>query len=188
MNHSDRAQAVYDRADQLMRLCRALDYRAIAAHEPQAVAALQRAIEELQLPGWSGAAGRQTLLTPPASPAPVPEDRAAQLEWRRRCIEALGRAELGPRVGKVYYSNAAGRQVPFREAPHKRGLPVFDLVVGADFSPVEGYHGIFIGRADVSSCVLPLEGGCWQVRERVPCDGLARMVEVVSLLSAGFPV
>lgn len=182
MNHSDKAQAVYERADQLVRLCRELDYGAITAHQPLAVAALQRVVEALQLPPVRAEGSRDDQADPAA------EDKLAVLERRRQFIEALGKAELGPRVGKLYYSNAAGRQIAFREAPHKRGLPAFDLVVSADFSPVEGYHGIFIGSRDVASCVLPLDAQCWQVRERATFDSLEQMVDVVSLLSAGFPL
>jgi hypothetical protein len=80
--------------------------------------------------------------------------------------------------------------VAFRDAPHKLGLPQFDMVVGPDYAPVSGYHGVFIGNQEVMSCVLPLpaESHQWQVRERQRFSDLTQVVDLVSLLSAGFPV
>jgi hypothetical protein len=179
-------------AETLVALCKQLDYQQIIAHDAKAVAALQDAIRLIRgsLPikdeALSDYAERQSVHVA----EPVVIDKAALLERRRQFVEALGRAGLADRLGKIYASGAETRLIGFRDAPHKRGLPQFDMVVGPDFSPIAGYHGIFIGTQEVFSFVLPhpADDHIWQVRERHRFNALERMVDLVSMLSAGFPV
>lgn len=178
-------------AETLVGLCKQLDYSQIIAHDPQAVAALQDAIRLIRgtLPATDDMltdyAQAQTTVS-----ASQNLDKGAQLERRRLFVEALGKAGLADRLGKIYSTGAETRVIPLRDAPHKRGLPQFDMVVGPDFSPQAGYHGIFIGSQEVYAFVLPLpaEENIWQVRERHRFSELERMVDVVGMLSAGFPV
>jgi hypothetical protein len=179
MNNNDKARALYEQAVQLVDTCRRLDYAAILAHRPEAVAALSQAVDALRL---------ELPRRPPADLAPAVA--ATAQKRRRRLVEALSHAGLGSRLGKLYCSAVDERLVPFREVPHKRGLPAFDMVVAADFAPVDGYHGIFIAAGEVFSGVLPLPADAfdWQRRERVRYTDLEQMVDRVASLSAGFPV
>lgn len=192
MNPKTNLPEVLSQAETLVELCKQLDYAQIVAHEPAAVAALQSAIRAIRgsvpisdeaLANYASRQAASTVVEPVA-------DKAALLERRRRFVEALGSAGLADRLGKIYATGAATRLVPLRDAPHTRGLPQIDMVVGPDFSPQAGYHGIFIGSQEVFSFVLPepAEEHLWQVRERHRFTELSRMVDLVSMLSAGFPV
>jgi hypothetical protein len=200
MTDNDDVQAVFEQAEELLQLCRSLNYRAIVAHDPAAVGALREAVRILRqsirseesLADYTATRPRRTARssTPNTIRAKPGAARDKLLERRRRCVEALSLAGLGIRLGKIYCTTDERRQVAFRETPHKTGLPQFDMVVGPDFSPVNGYHGIFIGEQEVMSCVLPLPGEShqWQVRERERFADIAQMVDLVGLLSAGFPL
>lgn len=178
-------------AETLVGLCKQLDYPQIIAHDPKAVAALQDAIRLIKgtLPRGDDMLADYAQAQASVSAPPI-IDKGAQLERRRLFVEALGRAGLADRLGKIYSTGAEARVIPLRDAPHKRGLPQFDMVVGPDFSPQAGFHGIFIGSQEVYAFVLPLpaEENIWQVRERHRFSELERMVDLVGLLSAGFPV
>jgi hypothetical protein len=117
-------------------------------------------------------------------------EKAALLERRRHFVEALSQGGLGKRLGKVYSSVDDRRLLAFREVPHQQGLPKFDMVVGPDYSPISGLHGIFIGAHEVMSCVLPspAESHHWQVRERHQYTKPSQVVDLVSMMSAGFPI
>jgi hypothetical protein len=194
LSNNDKIQTIFEQADELLRLCKGLDYEAIVAHQPAAVEALQDAVRVLKqsLPrndeGLNNYAQRQQ---GPTAAAPQPaESKDALLERRRRFVEAFSHAGLGDRLGKLYCTETDRRQVAFREAPHKLGLPQFDMVVGPDFTPTAGYHGIFISNQEVMSCVLPSPANAhqWQVRERHRFADIEQVVDLVSMLSAGFPV
>jgi len=190
LDNKNKLQAQLDRALSLLQLCQRVDHAAVLAHEPVAVETLHEVVRIL----------RSSLLAedlfPSASepdedePAMAQQGKSALLERQRRFVEALSRAGLGDRLGKLYCSTAERRLVAFREAPHKRGLPQFDMVVAADYAPLSGYHGIFVGAQEVVSCVLPLpaESHQWQVRDRHRFSDATRAAELVSLMSAGFPV
>jgi hypothetical protein len=157
------------------------------------VAALQDAVRTLRqtLPRSDEALNNYaTTQKGPTAGAQTLESKDVILERRRRFVEALSHAGLGDRLGKLYFTDAERRQIAFREAPHKLGLPQFDMVVGPDYAPIAGYHGIFIGQQEVMSCVLPVPVGNheWQVRERHRFASLEQVVDLVSAMSAGFPV
>lgn len=190
VNDKDDIDHLLRQAVDLVEMCKRLDYQQIIAHKPEAVEALKDAMRILR---GSLPKGNETLENYAAKPEvrePAPIDKVALLERRRQLVEAFGHAGLAERLGKVYCSETAQRLLPFKDIPHKQGLPQFDLVVGPDFAPQSGYHGIFIGEQEVLSCVLPLPCDTvqWQIRERHRFADLDQVVDLVSMLSAGFPM
>lgn len=189
VNSKDEIQQLLSQAGDLVEMCKRLDYQQIIAHKPEAVAALKDAMRIIR-----GSINDNESLDDYASKQvvrePTPEEKAALLERRRQLVEVLGHAGLAERMGKVYSTEASQRLIPFKDIPHKHGLPQFDLVVGPDFSPQSGFHGIFIGEQEVMSCLLPAPAGSvqWQIRERHRFASLDQAVDLVGLLSAGFPV
>ena len=190
MSHKDDMDHLLRQAVDLLEMCKRLDYQQIIAHKPEAVAALKDAVRIIRgsLPEGDEFLENYALKSEVREPAAV--DKAALLERRRQLVEAFGQAGLAERLGKVYSTEAAQRLIPFKDIPHKQGLPQFDLVVGPDFSPQGGFHGIFIGEKEVMSCMLPLPCDTvrWQIRERHRFANLDQVVDLVSMLSAGFPV
>ncbi len=189
VNSKDDIQQLLSQAVDLVEMCKRLDYQQIIAHKPEAVAALKDAVRIIR-----GSIDDSESLADYASQqvvrGPTPEEKAALLERRRQLVEVLGHAGLAGRMGKVYSTEASQHLIPFKDIPHKQGLPQFDLVVGPDFSPQSGFHGIFIGEQEVMSCLLPAPAETlqWQVRERHRVANLDQAVDLVGLLSAGFPV
>lgn len=190
MEKKENLRELFREAEEFIQLFSKLDYAAILAHEPAAVAELQDVVRTI-----GGAVPSDESLEDYAAKAaaPIPgasdDDKVSLAERRRSFVEALGNAGLGGRLGKVYCTATDTRQTPFRDVPHKQGLPQFDMVVAADFSPQSGYHGIFIGAQEVMSWALPAPyEGSWQLRERHRFASLDQMVELTGLLSAGFPV
>lgn len=185
------------RAEELTRLCRSVDYQSVLAHDSAAVAALQDVLQVLKKtlpPGGDNLADYASAQAPMRRKhSETPEAQAekkALLERRRHFVEAFSQAGLGNRLGKVYSSLDDRRLVALREAPHQMGLPKFDMVVGPDYSPVNGLHGIFISGQEVISCVLPSPGEehQWQIRERHRFANNLQVVDLVSMLSAGVPI
>lgn len=197
MDSKENMKELIQRAEELTRLCKSVDYESVLAHDSAAVAALQDVLQTLKktLPR-----GNEDLAdyasAQPASRKRQPEgpeseaEKKALLERRRIFVEAFSQAGLGNRLGKIYSPLDDRRLVAFREVPHQEGLPKFDMVVGPDYSPISGLHGIFIGSQEVMSCVLPVPGEShqWQVRERHRFANNLQVVDLVSMLSAGFPI
>ena len=190
MNNKENLDQLLRQAVDLVEICKQLDYQEIIAHKPEAVAALQNAVRLIRgtLPVNEEPLDSYAEKQPERPERTV--DKAALLERRRLFVEALGQAGLADRLGKVYCTESAQRLVAFREIPHKHGLPQFDMVVGPDYSPQSGYHGIFIGEQEVMSCLLPqpFDTMQWQIRERHRFSNREQVVDLVSMLSAGFPV
>lgn len=186
----DDIQQLLNQAVDLVELCKRLDYQQIIAHKPEAVQALQDAMRVIRGTLSDSGESLEDYAAKPEVREPQPVDKAALLERRRQLVEVLGHAGLAERLGKVYNTEAVQRLIPFKDIPHKQGLPPFDLVVGPDFAPQSGFHGIFIGEQEVMSCLLPLPGNTvqWQIRERHRFASLEQAVDLVSMLSAGFPV
>lgn len=185
------------RAEELTRLCRSVDYQSVLAHDSEAVAALQDVLQVLKktLPrdneDLGDYASAQSATRPKRPEGPETDaEKKALLERRRHFVEAFSQAGLGNRLGKIYSPLDDRRLIAFREAPHQEGLPKFDMVVGPDYSPISGLHGIFISSQEVLSCVLPSPGEAhqWQVRERHRFANNLQVVDLVSMLSAGFPI
>lgn len=200
-DNNDSSKTLYDEAGRIVRLCETLDFEGIVQHRPNAVSVLQNVVRVLKvsLPrrgadGLADYANAQILpVTSIKAEAPLEvsaEEKVLLQQRRREVLESLSQAGLGGRLGKVYSTGVEGRLQPFREAPHKNGLPAFDMVMAPDFSPESGLHGIFIAAQEVMSCVLPgaEANRLWQVRERARYNTPEELVDFVSLMSAGFPV
>ncbi len=197
MNNNGRPESLYDEAGRVVRLCETLDFEGIVQHRPKAVSALQNVVRTLNLTlprrGGDRSAVEGGIEDVRAAPVVRQKDDtdAAELQQRRRqLVEALTNAGLADRMGKIYSSLSDDHLQPFRNAPHKMGLPTFDMVLAPDFSPEAGLHGVFIGTQEVMSCLLPGADSNrpWQVRERARFGTLDEMADIVSLMSAGFPV
>ncbi len=187
MNKKDNLRELFVQADEYLQLFNRLDYAAIIAHKPDAVAVLREVVRSIR--GDSEALDSYAQ-QPQARVRGVPDDdKSSMVERRRSFVEALSHSGLGARMGKVYCTQAETRVTPFRDVPHKLGLPQFDMVVAADYSPQAGYHGIFVASHEVMSWVLPSPyDRPWQLRERHDFTSLEQMAELVGLLGAGFPV
>lgn len=196
MNNNDTPDTRYDEAGRVIRLCEALDFEGIVQHRPKAINALQNVVRTLNLtlPRRSAAErvgdGIEDARTAPAARAPVDDDAAEMAQRRRQLAESLTRAGLGDRMGKIYSTVTDQRLRPFRDAPHKMGLPAFDMVLAPDFSPEAGLHGIFVGAQEIFSALLlgADSNRTWQVRERARFGNMEELADIVSLMSAGFPV
>lgn len=195
MDNKENMKELIQRAEEFTRLCKSVDYQSVLAHDEAAVAALQDVLLVLKktLPRNDEDLGNYASAQAGARQRAAPESSAekkALLERRRIFVEAFSQAGLGNRLGKIYSSTDDRRLLAFREVPHQEGLPQFDMVVAPDYSPVGGLHGIFIGSQEVMSCVLPSpsESHQWQVRERHRFANNLQVVDLVSSLSAGFPI
>lgn len=196
MDNKENMKELIQRAEEFTRLCKSVDYQSVLAHDAAAVAALQDVLLVLKKTLPRGGedlgdyASAQVGARPRASTPDSSAEKKALLERRRHFVEAFSQAGLGNRLGKIYSSVDDRRLLAFREVPHQEGLPQFDMVVAPDYSPVGGLHGIFIGSQEVMSCVLPSppESHQWQVRERHRFANNLQVVDLVSMLSAGFPI
>ncbi len=190
MSNKDDIQQLLSQAIDLVEMCKRLDYQQIIAHKPEAVAALKDAVRIIRGSLHEADEALEDYADKPQVREPAPVDKGALLERRRQLVEVLGHAGLAERLGKVYSTEAKQRLIAFKDIPHKQGLPQFDLVVGPDFAPQGGYHGIFIAEQEVMSCLLPLPCDTvqWQIQERHRFANLDQAVDLVSTLSAGFPV
>jgi hypothetical protein len=198
VNNNDRPDSLYDEAGRVVRLCETLDFEGIVQHRPKAVSALQNVVRTLNLNLPRRIDERSPLksdsiedLRQPAVERRAASEDVAELQQRRRqLLESLTKAGLGDRMGKIYSTITNERLRPFRDVPHKTGLPAFDMVLAPDFSPEAGLHGIFISMQEVFSCLLPGADANrpWQVRERARFGNLEELADIVSLMSAGFPV
>ncbi len=169
-----------DRGERLVAGVRALNYRRLIAHDPREVEKLQQLLRELDDMELQPASAIATSLQ--GGQGNDDETRHEEI------VEELCGCGFDERMGRVYDSFAQGRSRDISEVPHDRGMPVFDTVVAADFSPVSGMHGIFISKLEVASAVLPAPGEAneWQVLARRHYTSLEEMREFVILMSAGF--
>jgi hypothetical protein len=187
-------------AVELIERCKRLDHQQIIAHKPDAVAVLKDVAGIPSSPDVTSS----TAVTSSDSIKPIenstikseigeptPAAKAALLERRRLLVEALGKASMSAQVGKVFSTESPQHLLAFKDISHKLGLPQFDLVVGPNFSPQDGYHGIFISEQEVTSCLLPLpydDSTPWQIRERHPFANIDQVKDLINMLSGGFSV
>lgn len=179
-------------AEEVVRASMSLDYQAILAHEEKAIARLNRVLQKLNinparvrdhLGNYASpqATGKGGAAPPPAEPSK--QERIQQL------IDELTKEGFGERIDKVYNSFSKERTTPIDKVPHHRGLPKFQLVLAPDFAPVSGMHGIFIVGNSVRSFVLPSDSqGGWQLVKEKGFSSTTEMVELVTLISAGFDI
>lgn len=166
-----------------------LDYKAILAHEEKAVAKLNRVLQKLSInparvrDPLGNYASRQSGARATAQPELSRKDRVQLL------TDTLAKEGFGERLDKVYNSFSKDRVTPIDRVPHHRGLPGFQIVVAPDFAPISGMHGIFIVGNTVRSFVLPSDSqGGWQLVRQKDFASMEQMVELVTLISAGFDV
>jgi hypothetical protein len=186
-------------ANKVLSGSKSLDYKRVARHDQQEIEKLWQVLNELDImPGqaWCDQFN-QHAHTSAVSGKSVGRERAdvsgmtereAKITRRSEIIEEINEGGFGDRVGKVYDSFAEQRVIALRDVPHRRGLPVFEVVVAPDFAPISGMHGIFISNLEVASAILafPCDEHDWQVLNRKNYLSLEEMTEYVTLLSAGF--
>lgn len=191
-----------ERAEEILTLSKGLNYAEIAKHNPEEIEKLKRAITRIGVEARSATSLADEASTESASTkqteattrqtAESDDDidlRLNETVARRADITAQLQIEgMDDRVGQLYSSASDNRRIEFKQAPHHRGIPPFDLVVAPDFAPAQGLHGIFIAQSEVLSIVLPSDGhqDSWTILKRKDYRSLEEMSEYLMLLSAGF--
>jgi hypothetical protein len=183
-------------AEKFLSSCKQVDYQRVLEHDVKAVDDLYAVLRELQLrplsPGWAVHAVKDSRSAGAGlDVVPTMKDEVAvhsEVTRREEIFDEISEQGFGERLDKVYDSFADGRIRPIRKVPHRNGLPFFNAVVAADFSPISGLHGVFISNSEVVSAVLPFpcEAHEWQLQARKTYSTLAEMTEYVTLLAAGF--
>ncbi len=184
----DNPDNIVDLAGMVISASRSLDYGRIRDHDPEAVARLQEVLVQLRI----HSAGASDSLTDYASPQTGPsgddgEDATAQR--RETLVNSLSAEGFAERIDHAYNSFSKDRMTPIDRVPHHRGLPPYDLVLAPDFAPLSGLHGIFITANKVMSLVLPSDiqpSGDWQLLREKSFSTAEEMVEIVTLVAAGF--
>ena len=190
--------SVWDEAVQLVTVSQAIDYQQIIANNRAEVAKLRKVVEAIRrkrLPADEALimdpgplAKAQDVGVMKSQGVPSREDPDVQRARRQDITRALVREGFDARLAKVYCSDTVSRSLAFKSVPHRYGLREFDMVIAPDFCPQAGMHGIFIGRKEVYSAILvnPAERNDWRVLKQGPYQTLDEMVELVTLLAAGF--
>ena len=200
------SEDILSQADVLLAASQHLDYPGIIAHKPMAVEKLKAVISDLRINSGgssellsdyaskqAGPGGSQAQRAPPAADkgGRVAESEGAIKVRRQAMTQRLSGEGFADHIGCVYNSFSQSRSTPFNQVPHRIGLPPFDVVVAADFSPVAGMHGVFISANEIMSIILPSEGGgatSWQVLSKKGFQNEEEMLEYVTLIAAGFDV
>ena len=187
---------IMEQASSLLRASRSLDYPAILRHEPASVARLREVIARLGLSAnGSAVKTRRSTLTSVNTDTTVLRVAADQAKSKpvatnrlQELVQRLGEEGFSERLAHIYDSQSVSRSIAFKQAPHRYGLPGFDMVVAPDFSPVQGLHGIFITALEVFTAVLPSPASEheWKILKRREYQGIDQLLEYVTLLSAGF--
>ncbi|MEE8056304.1 MAG: hypothetical protein V3T17_00500 [Pseudomonadales bacterium] len=198
------SDAILADADKLLAACKKLDFNGIANHDAAEVSKLKSVLIELSIkiahskdaldnyaskqagPKAGGHASGSRLNTDTEQTI---ESKKVTTVRRQKMLEYLQQGGFRERIGKVYNSFSRGRSAVFQDVPHRRGLPPFDLVVSADYVPVAGFHGIFISDSELMSIVLSSDsqsGEDWEILKRKSYQTLEEMVEMVTLIAAGF--
>lgn len=195
------SKTILDSADELIEASRSLDYSGIINDDDAALSQLNAVLKRLSINQFDNddllddyaskqahASTAKAADTFAVDEAINPEQSAA-IERQQQIADIISQEGLQDRLGKVYNSFANDRVLEFNNVPHQRGLPPFDLVFAADYSPLSGLHGIFISADEVMSIVLPSDAGGdtdWQVLKRRQYSNPDELMEFVTLLSAGF--
>ena len=195
------ANKVVEQAEQVLGALKTLDFSAIAGHDLAATKQLKAVLSDLRV----GHLETESRVSEDHPESIQPEmlntvDETELLESSSvetmsvnenndTIISLLEQEGFEGRIGKVYNSFAAGRTMPFDESPHQNGLPNFEWVVAADYSPEKGLHGIFISDQQVMSIVLSLakdKKHQWTLIKSKDYSTREDMLEYVTALSAGF--
>ena len=176
---------IINQADQLVNAVRGIDLEAVVAHQPEAVQHLEAVLVMLNAARSDEA---KEGLQSECGGEPQQESRADQLVRHSQILGSLKKEGFDGRLGKVYNSTSDDRMMEFRLVPHREELPAFDMVVAADYTPSAGLHGIFISAKQVYSVFLaaPTDQNKWQVLKSRSYQTMDEMIEIVTLLSAGF--
>lgn len=168
---------IINQTDLLVNAIRGIDFEAVAAHQPKAVQQLEAVLAMLNVGHSDGCAAENPQ-----------ESRQDQLIRHSKILSSLKEEGFDGRLGKVYSSTAEKRMMAFRQVPHRNELPAFDMVVAADYAPKTGLHGVFIDADRVYSALLvaPVDQNKWQVLKSRSYQSMDEMIEIVTLLSAGF--
>jgi len=180
-----------------------LDYRKILSHEADEIAKLRHSLAGLNIRWDSDSLGdyaskqetRQYSTDSTSKASSEGADTRAALdldtvERQGQIIESLSAEGFSERSGNVYSSFVKSRSLPFKQVPHRIGLPDFDVVVAPDFAPNPGLHGIFISAGEVMSITLAIKegntAGQWQIEKQKDYSSEEQLVDYVTLMSAGF--
>jgi hypothetical protein len=193
------SEVLLSNADKVIAACKSLDYQGIIEHKPAEVEKLKSVLRNLSicarragesLDDYARRQERQRTDTrSQAKDERVVESKKDIQARQQRIIEHLNHEGFNERIGKVYNSFSKSRSSAFNQVPHRRGLPPFDIVLAPDFAPVAGLHGIFITADEVMSVILASEGQSnsdWEIMKRKPYHSSTEMVELVTLVAAGF--
>jgi hypothetical protein len=201
------SDAILKHANTVVAASKSLDYQGIIDNDQAAVSQLNTVLEQLSI---KKARSDESLENYASKQEPLQTSRIGDdqsdildaLDWdledqgqsnaeqrREEITSTIAGEGLEGHIGRVYNSFASDRVLDFKSIPHQRGLPPFDLVFAADYSPFAGLHGIFINSEEVMSIVLPSDAGLngeWQILKSRKYTNQEEMMEFVTLLSAGF--
>jgi hypothetical protein len=193
------SQDLLQQANAVLAASKTLDYTKITKHDPPEVAKLMAVLSELNIE------------VEPSTAAPVSErvtsGNGAGADFkpavhqpgggdnpmanREEITAVLNKEGFSDRLAAVYNSLSPSRKTSFLQIPHRRGIPPFAVVVAPDFSPITGFHGIFISSSELMSITLAAENQTeaeWLVVKRKSFDGMEEMAEVLTLMAAGFDI
>ena len=198
------SEVIIGDAEKLLLACKNLDYSLLAHHDAAEVSRLKQVLSDLSIvahrsrepledyaneqggttseDGIQG--GRENKID-----GQTIESKEVVLARMQLLVKELEGEGFGGRVGRVYNSFASDRSTLFKQVPHRRGLPPFDLVLSADYAPVAGMHGVFVTDKQLMSIILPADtqpSGDWQILKTTSYQGVDEMVEKVTLIAAGF--
>lgn len=195
---------ILDQADLVASACKTLNFKKIVAHDPAEVEKLKSVIKDLSiataaemdedLADYAKPVADAVAQGRPAANKAAPAEQTIEskdvvIARRQALIEDLNKEGFNDRIGKVYNSFSSERTITFKQVPHRRGLPPFDLVLAPDFAPVAGMHGIFLNGTEVMSIILAADSNGeseWHILKRKTFNDPDEMLELVTLIAAGF--
>jgi hypothetical protein len=197
------SQKIINEAKKLLLVSQGLDYQKVLAHDGGEVEKLRNSLLGLNI-RWgdrSLADYANKLEAPPPGANSAVQKGSEGIDTQGvlssntvarqgKIVEALSEEGFSERSDCVYSSFVKSRSLPFKQVPHRHGLPDFDIVVAPDFSPNPGLHGIFISADAVMSITLAIVEGqsaqLWQIEKQQNYSSQEQMVDYVTLMSAGF--
>ena len=178
------SEKVFNSADRVASASKGLNYQRIIAHDKAEVDKLNKVLRDLDIDR-----GDRDGVTHSDRGATRSPDMSLSAVRRKQMEERFEQEGFGDRLNRVYNSFAKDRTISIKQIPHSRGLPPYDMVVAPDFAPVAGLHGIFISGNQVMSIILPSETqafGEWHIVKQKSFSTIEDMIEVVTLVAAGF--
>ncbi len=195
----DKRRELVVQAGRLLEVSQSIDYQLVIENDEDEVAKLHRGIESLDIMPYRRRGDIEFASTDSRVARPgldvgdsprrdAAQERSEEATRRGEIMDQLNEQGFSERIGKVYDSFAETRSCSLADVPHRRGLPVFEMVIAPDFAPISGMHGVFVSNLEVMSVILPYPGNehDWEVLNRKAYSSLDEMGEYVTLLSAGF--